>query len=431
MADTLDTLTTKVADLQTRVAKLEKGTPSPTPTPTPTPTPVGDSPDLTTVPPALAIRAGGSIYSIVAGKVQINAIPVADTGSVTTLKLVKAPANPVPGGVYQKNSAGNWYGPVTPQTGGTQVAGDPSVKFPAPTPSPTPSPTPAPTPAPTPGGAPQPPAAAKAHNFNTLAFFSGFDSPSEVSTDRSGNTVAKWYATASGLRYTVSNSVLALKSSVSSFNDDVSTVANAGAQLTTPGAIRQGNGSGTRFKYGCYEALLKYSPGNVTGNGWIAWWASGFEGNVAGDSSKNSIEWDFFESFQPGGPGQSSTGLWNWAASGSSIGTFATSGWGDVMYKVSQATANAAAGNYADWFIVGGVATDSLVEVYFNTKAGRASGKADTTIFSVDTTKQYQVNAGGKQVSAVFDASRLCTMELMLGGADGSEFDIDYVAVWQ
>jgi len=178
--------------------------------------------------------------------------------------------------------------------------------------------------------------------------------------------------------------------------------------------------------------MMKLDINHITGNGWIAWWANGFQSNVLGDNSHNSIEWDFLEIFQPGGLGASSTGLWNWASSPvTTVPTFATSGWGDAAYLVSQSTANNAAGNYADWFIVGGISTPSKVECYFNTKAGRASGKADTTVWRVDTTRQYAVNASGQHVNAIFDASRLCDMQLLLGGASGSPFELDYVAVWQ
>jgi hypothetical protein len=209
-----------------------------------------------------------------------------------------------------------------------------------------------------------------AAGYTTLAFFSGFDSASEISTNRSGSVTAKWY-TQSGLDYTVANSVITLRNTVSPGNNaDVSSVANSGAVLTQPGAIRAGNGNGLRFRYGTFEALQRFSPvGNVVGQAWIAWWASDFNRNWLGDTSNPGLELDFLEVFQPGGPGQSSTGLWQWQSP-----KFATSGWGDSPYLVSQSTANAACDNFADWFIVGGTVTPQYVEVYFNSKARRARG---------------------------------------------------------
>jgi len=73
------------------------------------------------------------------------------------------------------------------------------------------------------------------------------------------------------------------------------------------------------------------------------------------------------------------------------------------------------------------VITPAKVEVYFTTKAKRAAGTPDTTIFRVDTTRTYNTGSG----PAVFDASRVSTMQLLLGGSDGSPFLIDYVAAWQ
>jgi len=276
----------------------------------------------------------------------------------------------------------------------------------------------------------QPPAAAVAAGYTNLIFFSDFVSQSELTNDRSGNTTAKWYTTGGGLSWTISNSILSLNNSICSYNADISSVANGNAPLTTPGATRAGNGNGLRFKYGCYEALMKIDRNNITGGGWIAWWASGFEGNVLGDSSTNSIEMDFFEYFNPNGPG--STGLWNWESIPiTTVGTFATPPIGESLaaqyYFVNQAGEDAAAGNYVDWFIVGGVITPAKVEVYFTTKAKRAAGTPDTTIFRVDTTRTYNTSSG----PAVFDASRVSTMQLLLGGSDGSPFLIDYVAAWQ
>ncbi len=414
MVDSREVLTAKVADIERRLTALEASPPVPN----------SDSADLTMVPPASSIVCEGVTYTIGSGKAVLNDVPVANTGGVVLLKLVKHPADAVPAGVYQRNSYGSWYGPVTASNGGDQVAGDPSVKSPAPTPTPTPTPTPPPTPA----GSVQPSAAAKAAGYTNLVFFSGFDSASEMTSDRSGNTTSKWYQTG-GLQYTIANSILTMTNSISSYQAGVSSVANGNAPLTTPGSIRAGNGNGLRFKYGCFECLQKVDPNKISGNGWIAWWASGFQHNVVGDHSKNSVELDFFEMFQGGA---SSTGLWNWAANPvTTVDTFATSGWGDQTYLVDQSTANKAADNFADWFIVGGAVTPTKVEVYWNSKARRASGIADTTIFRVDTTRNYTVNAGGNQVNARFDAPNLCDLQLLLGGSSGSPYQIDYVAVWQ
>jgi hypothetical protein len=274
-----------------------------------------------------------------------------------------------------------------------------------------------------------------AAGYTNLVFFAGFDSPSEMTSDRSGGTVAKFYQTG-GLAYTISNSILRMTNSISGSQSGVSSVANGNAPLTTPGAIRAGNGNGLRFKYGCFEALQRVSLNNISGNGWIAWWANGFQHNVLGDTRNNSVELDFFELFQPGGLGQSSTGLWNWAASPrTTVDTFATPARGeagaDQFYQISQDAANNAAGNFSDWFIVGGVVTPTKVEVYWNSKARRAQGIADTTYLRVDVTRNYTVNASGQTVSAKFDAVNLCDLQLLIGGSSGSPYEFDYIAVWQ
>jgi len=278
----------------------------------------------------------------------------------------------------------------------------------------------------------QPPAAAVANGFTNLVFFSDFVSQGEVTNDRSGGTVAKWYTTGAGLNWTISNSILSLNNSNCPYNADISTVANSSAPVTTVGNIVAGNGNGLRFKYGCFECLQKFNPTGLSGQGWIAWWASGFQGNVANDQSNNSVELDFFEAFQGGGVGTTSTGLWNWASNPvTTFPTFATGGWGDAMYFVDESTALPAIGSANDWFIVGGIVSFNEVSVYWNTPPRRAAGTPDLTIFRVNLNQQYIVNAGGQRVSAFFDAPRLCDLQLLLGGSDGSPYLIDYVAVWQ
>lgn len=291
----------------------------------------------------------------------------------------------------------------------------------------------------------QPPAAAVAAGFTTLAFFSGFDSPSEVTNDQSGNTIAKWYvrediarqpgqdASRLPLKYTISNSILSLNSSIVTYNADIGTVGGVGAALSTPGAIRSGNGFGTRFKYGCFECLQKYNRTGLSGQGWIAWWSSGYQANVAMDTSNTNIELDFYEAFNGIGVGTTSTGLWNWAAiPRTDHDTFATSGWGDSSYLVDEATALTAIGNAADWFIVGSIVSFNEVSVYWNTPARRAAGTPDMTIFRVNLNQQYPVhNPSEGNFQAFFDAPRLCDIQLLLGGSDGSPYLIDYVAVWQ
>ncbi len=275
----------------------------------------------------------------------------------------------------------------------------------------------------------QPPAAAVAAGYTNLVFFSDFVSASEMTSDRSGNTTSKWYQ-AGGLQYTIANSILRMTNSISGSQSGVSSCANSNAPLTTPGAIRAGNGNGLRFRYGCFEALQRIDPNNITGNGWIAWWANGFQHNVAGDNSKNSVEMDFFEYFQ--GAQRSSTGLWNWASNPvTTVPTFASGGWGDAMYLADQGTADNAAGNYSDWFVVGGVMTSAKIEVYINSKARRAQGIADTTIFRIFTNQLYSVNANGQRVQARFDAVNLCDLQLLIGGSSGSPYEFDYIAVWQ
>lgn len=286
----------------------------------------------------------------------------------------------------------------------------------------------APPPAP---GTPTTPAAATANGFNTLAFFAGFDSPSELTSNRSGSTVAKFYQTG-GLQYTIANSILTMTNSISGSQSGVSSCANANAPLTTPGAIRAGNGNGVRFRYGCFEALLRIDPTKIFGPGWIAWWANGFQHNVANDHTKNSVEMDFFEYFNPGGGG-SSTGLWNWASDPvTTVPTFASAGWGDAMYLVDQTTANNAAGNFASWFLVGGAMTSAHIEVYWNTPTRRAQAITDTTLFRIFTNQNYDVKDGnGIHYQAKFDAVNLCDLQLLIGGSSGSPFDLDYIAVWQ
>jgi hypothetical protein len=266
-----------------------------------------------------------------------------------------------------------------------------------------------------------------AAGYTNLCFFSGFDSASEITTNRSGAVTAKWY-TQSGLSYTIANSVITLRNTVSPGNNaDVSSVANSGAVLTQPGAIRAGNGNGLRFRYGTFEALQRFSPlGNVVGQAWIAWWASDFNRNWLGDTSNPGLELDFLEVFQPGNPSESSTGLWQWQSP-----KFATSGWGDAPYLVSQSTANAACDNFADWFIVGGTVTPQYVEVYFNSKARRARGVADTTIWRVDTHLTYNTSIG----PAVYSATTLpsYSMDLLFGGSNpgANIYEFDYIVGWQ
>lgn len=289
------------------------------------------------------------------------------------------------------------------------------------------------TPATVPGGI-QPSASAVANGFTTLVFFAGFDSPSEMTSDRSGNTTAKFYQTG-GLQYTIANSILTMTNSINGSNGGVSSVANGNAPVTTPGTIRAGNANGLRFKYGCFEALQRLDKNNISGNGWIAWWANGVQHNILNDNSHNSVELDFFEMFQGGTP---STGLWNWASNPHTTApdTFATpvrdTPDASQMYLVNGTTMDNAAGNYNDWFVVGGICTPDKVEVYINSKARRASGIADTTIFRVDTHAFYNVNYySGGSGSSVFDAVRDCDLQLLIGGSSGSPYEFDYIAVWQ
>lgn len=136
---------TEFAALTARVAALEALKPSPTPSPTPTPTPTPtDSADLTTTPPATSIVYGGIAYTLVSGRIYVGGALVVTSATIALLKLVLHPVNPVPAGVYLKTATGYWYGPVTKLSGGTYVAGDPSLPFPV-APSPTPSPAPSPS----------------------------------------------------------------------------------------------------------------------------------------------------------------------------------------------------------------------------------------------------------------------------------------------
>jgi hypothetical protein len=87
----------------------------------------GESADLTSIPPAGSILYQGATYTITADKkAAVNGNPVADTSGVVTLKLVKQPKINTPPGVFQNNGT-DWYGPVTPASGGPHVPGDPSI----------------------------------------------------------------------------------------------------------------------------------------------------------------------------------------------------------------------------------------------------------------------------------------------------------------
>lgn len=265
-----------------------------------------------------------------------------------------------------------------------------------------------------------------------MAFFSGFDSPAEVTNDRSGGTTTKWYTVGNGLNFSIANSVLTLNNSLTpGDNEDIKTISGGNAtRVSRPGAIVAGDGNGVRFQFGYFEALLKYDPNAIGGGAFPAWWCHGFQSNEGYNGSSqvaNSIEFDFLENFGPGGGG-SSTGLWNWASKPNitTVDTFATPGWGDQFHPVSQGQANTAAGNWADWAIVGALVTPSRCAVWWNSKARRAVGTADTLIVDVNTTVTYSVSSG----NAMFDASRLCDWPLLIGGASPT-LQVDYVAVWQ
>lgn len=100
--------------------------------------PLIESPDLTTCPPAAAIvDAARLVYTITTGgQAAIGGTPVSNTSNVILLKKVDHPVDPkIQPGIFQKNSSGAWYGPISKESGGPSVPGDPSQAAPKPPPA--------------------------------------------------------------------------------------------------------------------------------------------------------------------------------------------------------------------------------------------------------------------------------------------------------
>lgn len=237
--------------------------------------PPGESADGTTVPPATSILYAGQTFTITSGKqAAVDGKPVANTSNVSVLKLCLHPVNSaLQPGVYQANTAGAWYGPVTPASGGPAVPGDPSQATPVP-------------PVPTPG---VPKAAAEA-GYNTQTFGAELVMGSNWHLfDHYGNQNP-------GCVTQLPNGAIRCNGNGSNgFNAHVCSARAA------PGSP---NWRGVSFGGGAYfEATLKWDNAYQQVNGWPSWWGNECSRDGYGmrqwpgqrGGYKDAIELDFME----------------------------------------------------------------------------------------------------------------------------------------
>jgi hypothetical protein len=191
----------------------------------------------------------GHTYSIALGKAIFDGKPVADTSGVGLLKKVDKPVDQaVPGGVFQRNAGGGWYGPVTAATGGPPQPGDPSQAAPVTPPA---------------GNAPAPAAAV------------GFTVPTARGKIVMGSTPSDWrlWDGVADVRTNIDGTVTVSTGRSNGYNQHIVTA--------TPSA---GNFVGRTFKGSCggYYAMQFSFPGTaVQNNGWPGFWANDIENQIS------------------------------------------------------------------------------------------------------------------------------------------------------
>lgn len=223
-----------------------------------------ESADLTMVPPSASIvDSWQRTLTIVGGKAVIDGVPVAATSGVVLLKKIDHPVTTAPKGVYQKTDTGDWYGPFSPNSLGTQVAGDPSAAAPPVTTVPPVVTQPA-------AGVPAP-AASVGYDKRTLG--------PELTLGRNWFP-CDFYSDPNGQHITqVSGGVLRFAGGSNGFNAHACTTKK--------------DGTGPTFGNGAYfEATLGWENVYSQNDGWPSWWANQI-GMMRGDG--DGIELDFME----------------------------------------------------------------------------------------------------------------------------------------
>jgi len=199
------------------------------------------------------------------------------------------------------------------------------------------------------------PPQAAAEGYNTAIIDADFSSASQVSSNSSGNTIAKLYAwnnfETAPIAYTVSNGVLAI-TQATGWGWGISTACSSSAATSLPTAHGVNTGRGIIFRYGYFEADIGW---DWTNSSTRTFWMNNLGGTA--------LELDIMELF-----GQPASAIHEWATPGGTspdLNAANASLGGPQSAIVKNTTAGQIAYNK-----FGFLWTPSFMQVFFNDKAG-------------------------------------------------------------
>lgn len=288
--------------------------------------------------------------------------------------------------------------------------------------------------------------------FTTMVVQEDFDSPSAVSTSGPGS-IATFYnfnpnsTQLTSSDYNITSSVLTITNSYDPSAFSLGTVAGPNAAKSEPGAIVPNTGNGVAYKYGYFEAKIKFDPSLVDNvNGQPAFWATSLESNITDTQTSNIAEIDVMECFG-NSINDASGGVINWllpsnrfSADGITVAAYGCL-FGNGLQGTPSATLMASAGldpnNYNIWSVLW---EPGRIRMWINSAANRAANgyASDTLMLDLPTNQVIPCAWCDASISQQFPGTGMYDgadapshNNFILGTGANVDLHVDYFYAWQ